>query len=656
MAWPHKVICIAASVLLFGMSVLGEAALAAPQPLEAYGNLPKTEALELSPSGTLFARISTQGETRLLTVEKVSGGVVMTARAGDVKTAGLEWANDDYLIVYMHRTTQLDVSDYAQEFLQGVLVDVKKGELRPLLPVSDSYMSAIFGRYGFAEVDGTTYGYFGVVPLDPRRETAGGGGMFKQNYPDLYRVDLKTGGLHRIAEGANNRQWVLDEHGEIIATSDYDNHSGTWNVYRPTSLRPVLSGHADYWSGIFGRGRIPGTVLLAAHDSENTVREVKLDDASRADLSAESFDGEIYAPTSHLLAGIRLAGEYPKTVAFDPVLARHMGAIEHAFGGDQVTLESLSADLSKIVVFVVGKSTPGTWQLVDFTTGKAQPLADAWPDIPNAMMGEVRVIDYRAGDGLAMKGILTLPLGQPSGNLPLVVLPHGGPESMDRADFDWWTQAFAARGYAVFQPNFRGSSGHGSEFRNAGFGQWGRRMQTDISDGMAALAQQGIIDPKRVCIVGASYGGYAALAGVTLQHGLYRCAAAYAGVSDPGDMLQFAYRKWGEYARPELRYWRSYLLGEGAKTSSVPDDISPLARAAEADAPILLIHGVDDTIVPIDQSKHMEAALSRAGKSVEFVTLKGEDHWLSRSETRLQMLKAMVGFVEKYNPAEAATH
>jgi dipeptidyl aminopeptidase/acylaminoacyl peptidase len=282
-------------------------------------------------------------------------------------------------------------------------------------------------------------------------------------------------------------------------------------------------------------------------------------------------------------------------------------------------------------------------------------LADQWPDIPNAMMGEVRVIDYRAGDGLAMKGILTLPPGQPGSNLPLVVLPHGGPEDLDQVGFDWWAQAFATRGYAVFQPNFRGSSGHGTEFRNAGFGQWGRRMQTDISDGVAALAQQGIIDPKRACIVGASYGGYAALAGVTLKHGLYRCAAAYAGVTDPDEMLQFAYRKWGEQARSDLRYWRSYLLGADAKTSSVPDDISPLARAAEADAPILLIHGMDDTVVPIDQSKHMEAALSRAGKSVELLTLKGEDHWLSRSSSRLQMLKAMVGFVEKYNPAQATS-
>src|SRR6202007_2715282 len=126
--------------------------------------------------------------------------------------------------------------------------------------------------------------------------------------------------------------------------------------------------------------------------------------------------------------------------------------------------------------------------------------------------------------------------GREAKGLPLVVMPHGGPEAHDRPGFDWWAQAFASRGYAVFQPNFRGSDGSGDAFRDAGFGQWGRKMQTDISDGVAELARRGIVDPKLVCIVGASYGGYAALAGVTLQHGLYRCAVSYAGVANMDSM------------------------------------------------------------------------------------------------------------------------
>jgi dipeptidyl aminopeptidase/acylaminoacyl peptidase len=231
-----------------------------------------------------------------------------------------------------------------------------------------------------------------------------------------------------------------------------------------------------------------------------------------------------------------------------------------------------------------------------------------------------------------------------------VVLPHGGPEARDYPGFDWWAQAFASRGYAVFQPNFRGSDGYGVEFRNAGLGQWGRKMQTDISDGVAELARQGIVDPKRACIVGASYGGYAALAGVTVQQGLYRCAVADAGVSDLGDMLTYSAGYRG-VPSAGIRYWRAFMGVTSVWENSQVKPISPAELADRADAPILLIHGTSDTVVPIAQSETMEAALKRAGKPVEFVRMENEDHWLSRAETRVQMLKAAVAFVEKYNPA-----
>jgi dipeptidyl aminopeptidase/acylaminoacyl peptidase len=270
------------------------------------------------------------------------------------------------------------------------------------------------------------------------------------------------------------------------------------------------------------------------------------------------------------------------------------------------------------------------------------------------MIGAVQMIDYQAADGLPMQGVLTLPPGAPARNLPLVVMPHGGPEARDWALFNWTAQAFAVRGYAVFQPNFRGSSGYGIAFRNAGFGQWGRKMQSDISDGVAALAKKGMVDPHRACIFGGSYGGYAALAGVTVQNGLYRCAVSYGGVTDPHDRL-FAIaernRQYSEhYEEPGMRFRLSYL---GVRSLDDPslDGISPQKLAKNADAPILLIYGDKDTVVPPQQSTDMAAALKDAGKPVELLRLDGEDHWLSRSKTRLQMLKATVAFVEKYNPA-----
>jgi dipeptidyl aminopeptidase/acylaminoacyl peptidase len=200
------------------------------------------------------------------------------------------------------------------------------------------------------------------------------------------------------------------------------------------------------------------------------------------------------------------------------------------------------------------------------------------------------------------------------------------------------------RGYAVFQPNFRGSTGSGNALLEAGKGQWGRKMQSDLSDGVAELARQGVINSNRACIVGGSYGGYAALAGVTLQHGLYRCAVAYAGVSDVSAQLEAIRDRTGRVSAA-TRMWKAYL---GGATS----EISPVRFADKADAPILLIHGADDTVVPLAQSAAMESALRRARKPVEFVTLPDADHWLLRQDARVAMVTASVSFVLKNNPPD----
>jgi dipeptidyl aminopeptidase/acylaminoacyl peptidase len=276
-------------------------------------------------------------------------------------------------------------------------------------------------------------------------------------------------------------------------------------------------------------------------------------------------------------------------------------------------------------------------------------IGPAYEGIKPDDLADVAVAAYPAKDGMKINAFLTLPIGREPKNLPLIVLPHGGPAARDDAGYDWWAQALASRGYAVLQPQFRGSGGFDWSLEAAGFGEYGRKMQSDLSDGVRALAGKGYIDPKRVCIVGASYGGYAALAGVTIEQGVYRCAVAVAGVADMrkmvGDGLVAANRN------STVRYWDRFV---GAKnpTDPVYDQISPVRHAAQASAPILLIHGRDDTVVPFEESVRMEAALKSANKPVEFVILANEDHWLSREETREQMLKATVTFLEKNNPPQ----
>jgi dipeptidyl aminopeptidase/acylaminoacyl peptidase len=201
----------------------------------------------------------------------------------------------------------------------------------------------------------------------------------------------------------------------------------------------------------------------------------------------------------------------------------------------------------------------------------------------------------------------------------------------------------------VLRPNYRGSTVTES-FLEAGYGQWGRKMQTDLSDGVRYLVKEGIADAAKVCIVGASYGGYAALAGVTLDPTVYRCAVSVAGLSDLPRMLAWEGRG-GLDNRGVTRYWDRFW-GVSGRTDPLLDAISPIKHVDAVKAPVLLIHGRDDTVVPFEQTQLMFDALRRARKEVQLVVLKKEDHWLSRGETRLQMLEATVAFLRAHNPPD----
>jgi dipeptidyl aminopeptidase/acylaminoacyl peptidase len=245
--------------------------------------------------------------------------------------------------------------------------------------------------------------------------------------------------------------------------------------------------------------------------------------------------------------------------------------------------------------------------------------------------------------------------------LPLVVLPHDGPQGHNRLGFDWLAQALASRGYLVLQPDYRGSDGHGPDFIAAGYGQWGRKMQSDLSDGVRELVAQGMADPKRVCIIGFGYGGYAALNGAA-DPSTYRCAAAINGISDLA-----AYKTWQEGERstpeqdaitplipdpdwprafkvnPDSALMLAAYLGSGAA--------SPVARASAAAIPVLLIHESDDPVVPIAQGHAMRDALQSAGRSVDWVEVKGKDHTAATEDERAAILQAVADFLAKYNPA-----
>ena len=227
-------------------------------------------------------------------------------------------------------------------------------------------------------------------------------------------------------------------------------------------------------------------------------------------------------------------------------------------------------------------------------------------------------------------------------------MPHGGPEARDSYGYDFFVQFLAWRGYAVFQPNFRGSEGSGRTFANAGRRQWGRRMQDDVTDGVMRLIESGTADRNRMCIVGASYGGYAALAGATLTPDLYKCAVSIAGVTDLLDLLAAERRNAG---RGSTRYSYSMaLIGDPERDRDELIAVSPARQASRVNIPILLIHGSEDSIVPFEQSETMRDALQEAGKQVELIRLEDEGHaWSNWSrENRQRLLEETDRFLARH--------
>jgi len=640
-------------VLLLALALTAMPAHAAdPPPLSAYGDLPGVEDMAISPGGTKIAAISrVKQERRLLLLE--NGVLASSVAVADLKIRGLNWAGEDLLVVAKSDTVDLPLGFSATktELFSAIIVNSRGGKPATVFADTPSMSEAIFGAYGFRQVSGRWTGYYSGIKY--KRSADRTGWEFEHGRPYLFAVDLETNRPSQVARPAAEdhwRDWLVDGQGQVAAVMDMS-ESGNWTIENAAGVRLAQGSTPSGRAALVSLGETAATVLYSFEDSQAGMTrwfEVPIAGGEAKERFAEvDIEHVISSAVDGTLQGyMRYDGETPKPVFFDAKRQAIINMVYRAFPRLKVTLIDWTPDFTKFIVLTRGNGESGTFYVVDAVKGQADPIGYERPAIHPEQVGPISTVEYTAGDGLALDGVLTLPPGRAPKNLPVILLPHGGPNSHDEATFDWWAQAFASRGYAVFQPNFRGSTNRDMAFRDAGDGQWGRKMQTDISDGLAELVRRGIADPKRACIMGASYGGYAALAGVTLQRGLYRCAVAVAPVSDMGDMLWSNYRESG--GSKMLR--RNYLRTLGAP--STYNEVSPRRQAAQADAPILLIHGKDDTVVAFDQSSRMADALKAAGKPHELFVMQGEDHWLSKAETRKQMLEQAMRFVQAHNPAD----
>lgn len=649
-----------AALLLCGC--LSAAVADSPPGAAVFGAAPALESVALSPGGGKVAWAETGGAMQQAVVLDIaSGRVVQRAPLpADMKLRSVDWADDETLLIDVS-ATHLVRGDKPQiyEFFRTLAFDLASRKAKILL-MGDDARSWVTGATMVAtrttRPKTVIMSSWDFSATSARQST--GTRIWTERRDsgwthDLFAVDVRTGEGKKIAVGTGfTADWLVDAAGEPVARAEWEPNrplytvlarrdNGAWQeIYRLTN------GSTMSLNGLTADGK-----AIAAQGSDGSGRSrlwaIALD-GSGARVLAEDAERDVvsvqYDPYTRQPIGAWLGGSDPEVRWFDEAAGARYARVSRAFPGKTVGLYGRTADGERILARVGGPSVPPVYYLVDFAARRADIVGEAYPALTNVPLGTVRALAYPARDGTSIPAYLTLPPGSPGKGLPLVVLPHGGPEARDEYDFDWFAQFLATRGYAVLQPQFRGSTGFGDAFRRAGYGEWGGLMQDDVTDGVRALIEQGVADPRRVCIVGASYGGYAALAGVTLTPELYACAVSINGLSDlpmaVGETKMTSGAESDAYA-----YWRKSI---GAAHDATLAARSPARQADKTRAPVLLLHGVDDTVVPIAQSRKMARALKDAGKPHEFLELPGEDHWLSRSATRIRVLEETGRFLETH--------
>lgn len=654
-----------------GMPARAQPAAGTPLPAEAYGRLPDISDAALSPDGTKVVlavsdatglqayKVHATDDGRLLHAVLV-GEVAREEERMVLRSVG--WANDAYLSYLMSGTFRAD------RVLPGNV-------LAPGMSRIDLWRSAIgdvAGKrdYFVSRNESTDWGLQLAGLIAPLEGAPDEGRIvmydspFRERRMSVFRVGLENGKARRLLQGNRHTlDFVLDAAGNAVLRVDSDPETNAWSLHvqegetsrlllegtsftgAPPGVVGLLDeGHVAVVDDPDGRGR---EVLYALSLRDATTRVLVEDE--RHDVAEAIQD-----PWTHRIVGAVVVEELTTQHFIDPQLAGIARLLTDAYTQSTVQLLNWSRDRTRVLVYLQRPSDAGAYYVFEPATKALRVIGRSYPGVEGDHLGDRYAIRYPARDGTSVPAYLTLPAGKEITGLPLVVVVHGGPAARDTFEFDWWSSFLASRGYAVVQPNYRGSSGYGRAWQEAGYRNWGTLMQDDVEDAVQALTGPGKADPTRVCIVGASYGGYAALAGATLKPGRYRCAASLAGVSDLPMMLGNVERSMGDDSIA-ADWWRM-LIGDRETEEARLRAISPAWQAAQARAPILLLHGTNDTVVPVRQSQRMADALRAAGKPVEFIEFKGEDHWLSDGATRVRLLQELERFLAQHLGGAAGVH
>ncbi|MEO6846252.1 MAG: S9 family peptidase [Chthoniobacterales bacterium] len=469
---------------------------------------------------------------------------------------------------------------------------------------------------------------------------------------DVYRLNVKTGELKMVAENPGGiTGWVTDHHGRIRAAVQTDGvnntllarekEDGEFKKVLTTNFRETISPEFFtfddknlYVISNVGRDKAAAAIL-----DLKTGKEIKtIYENPEVDVSSLSYSQKNKVLWTALYTTWKTERHF-----FDEGIKKIFTRLKEKLPGYEVGIVNTDKAEDMFVVRTYSDRSLGAYYLYNATTDKLQTLSELSPWLKEDELCEMKPVEYKSRDGLTIHAYLTLPKGVDAKNLPVVVNVHGGPWVRDDWGFDPEVQFLANRGYAVLQPNYRGSTGYGRKFWESSFKQWGKTMQNDVTDGAEWLIKEGIADPKRVGIYGGSYGGYAVLSGLTVTPDLYACGVDYVGVSN---LLTFL--------NTIPPYWKPYLdmmhemVGNPMTEKALLEAASPVLHADRIKAPLLIAQGAKDPRVNIDESNQMVAALKKRGVDVPYIVKENEGHGFHNEENRFDFYGAMEAFLAKY--------
>ncbi len=596
-------------------------------PMEDFFRNPEKTDFKISPDGQYLAYLAPW--ERRLNVQVLKIGEDRSTRVTNAtqrNIAGYLWAKNNRLVYLQDQA--------GDENFQAFAVDADGGNPKDLTP---------FPQVKVHILDDLEESPDEILIAMNRRDP---------KFFDAYRVNVNTGALKMVGENPGNiTGWLTDNNGRLRVAVATDGLTDTLlyrgaeaEAFRPVAQTNFKDALAPLYFTFDNRFLYVATNL--GRDKQAIYR-YDPEKGEKLDLIFENPEVDVSAllrsKRRQIITGVSFFTDKRQYHFFDGDRQKLQEDLERRLPGYEVVAADgqnmQSKDETRVLVRTYSDKSLGAYYYYDRAKGEFRQLVQVSPWLHESELADIKPIKYQARNGLTIHGYLTLPQGADPKNLPVVINPHGGPWARDHWGFNPEVQFLANRGLAVLQMNFRGSTGYGKAFWQAGFKEWGRQMQDDVSDGAEWLIKQGIADPKRLGIYGGSYGGYATLAGVTFTPDLYACGVDYVGPANLFTLLASFPPYW------ELERQKFYeMIGDPVKDEKLLKEVSPYFHADRIKAPLLVAQGANDPRVKKAESDQIVQALEKRGIKVEYMVKDNEGHGFHNEENRFDFYRAMERF------------